>query len=134
MRYPVYRYDAETKKGTLLVTQPYSTPIHGSPGELGRISLSAVGTLVIRPGYEWDFGSGPAIDDPTMIYASLAHDALYDLMNAHDFDGKFRKAADRYFIQLCKEIGMPWWRRAYVYAAVRVGYPIAKALGIRVTR
>lgn len=80
-------------------------------------------------GYRWDGASGPTIDTPDSMLASLVHDGLYQLMRNRKLDIGLRKAADKEFVRLLKEAGMPWWRRGYWYAAVRLagGRRIRKA-------
>lgn len=128
-KYPDYIVHWKTGVGQLQDLMAYATPIRGEKAETSHITLSPTGGLYLKTGYVWDFGSGPAIDTPDMVYASLAHDALYELMVLEKLSWDYRKAADDYFIELCKSAGMPAWRRFYVYVAVRVGYPIMKALG-----
>lgn len=64
-----------------------------------------------------------------MVAASLVHDAFYELMVRGALPWSERKAVDKFFAQQLKDYGMPWWRRAWVYAGVRYGYPILKTLG-----
>jgi hypothetical protein len=58
----------------------FETPIEGFdiPGQL--VSLNPKGLLTIEMGYCWDGASGPTIDTQDSQAASLAHDALYQLM------------------------------------------------------
>ena len=81
---------------------------------------------MLRTGYLWDFGSGPAIDTPDMVYASLAHDAFYELMQKDLLPWDCRKAVDRYFKRLLKQAGMGRLRRQWVYLGVRLGYPLTQ--------
>ncbi|MEO1082407.1 MAG: DUF1353 domain-containing protein [Pseudomonadota bacterium] len=99
----------------------YSHTAHG---------MDRFGKLVVKQGFIWDLGSGPAIDTPGMIYASIPHDALYEAMNMGLLDWKHRKAADEYFMWLLEVAGTPWWRRAYIWIGVRYGYPLARWTGI----
>jgi hypothetical protein len=107
----------------------FRTPIRGDICVLPHVLLAEDGELSLSPGYEWDFGSGPAIDTPDMVYASLAHDALYDLMNAGELDRSWRKRVDQYFVSLLKRAGTPWIRRQWIYWGVRLGYPLFRVLG-----
>jgi len=61
----------------------YDTPFKGSYVYSTGLTLNENGKLTCAPGYTWDFGSGPAIDTPDMVYGSLAHDALYDMAQHH---------------------------------------------------
>jgi hypothetical protein len=101
----------------------FETPITGAACSIKNVRLDAGGLLTLSVGYVWDFASGPAVDTPDMVYGSIAHDALYDLMNAGVLASKHRKAADKFFVELLRQAGCPWYRRAWVYAAVRWGYP-----------
>lgn len=85
------------------------------------VSLSLDGTLTLKSGYAWDGPSGPSIDTPSFMRASLVHDALYQLMRLEELDaGRWRDVADRELQRMCREDGMPrihaWW----VYHAVRL--------------
>ena len=78
------------------------------------------GWLIIKYGYNWDGPSGPAIDTKNFMRGSLVHDALYQLMREGHLDIKHRKYADKLLVYICKEDGMWWIRRQWVYAAVRL--------------
>ncbi len=70
-------------KYQLAEDESFQTSIHPKgdiTSEAGRIKLSASGKLSISEGYAWDGPSGPVIDRKTNMRASLAHDALYQLM------------------------------------------------------
>lgn len=78
------------------------------------------GFLIISQGYAWDGASGPAIDTPSIMRGSLVHDALYQLIREKHLPQSFRKRADQVFREICKEAGMGFWRRNWVYLAVRI--------------
>lgn len=82
--------------------------------------LSARGVLTIFAGYAWDGASGPALDTVSFMRGSLVHDALYQMMKEGFLPWAHKRRADALLTQLCGEDGMPAWRRAYVWAAVRV--------------
>ena len=84
------------------------------------IRLDTDGVLWLRAGYAWDGASGPAIDTRNFMRASLVHDALYQLMREGHLEQRWREAADRELVRICKEAGMWALRRAWVYAAIRV--------------
>jgi len=129
-KYPHYSVHWKTGTGTLLSEFVFPTSITGfTEDQHSFITLETIGTLTLAAGFVWDFGSGPAIDTPDMVYASLAHDALYELMQLGLLPWSQRKEADQYFKRLLKQVGMGWMRRQWVYAGVRVGYPIGKFFG-----
>jgi len=101
------------------------------------------GRLAIWPEYRFDLGSGGAIDDPAMQYASVAHDVLYDMMREGLLPWDVRPLADaglrgdlllvnRGRFHYPGKILENWrWmlRRGWSHvrhAAVRVGYPVLK--------
>lgn len=79
------------------------------------------GTLTVRRGYAWDGPSGPTIDTPDSMRASLIHDAGYQLMREGKLDPAFyRKYFDRLFRRLCLEDGMIGIRADLWYEALRI--------------
>lgn len=91
------------------------------------IQLYPEGHLVIQKGYAWDGASGPAPDTPSLMRATLIHDALYQLMREeHISADKFRKTADRLLYRQSIEDGLWPAFAALVYLSVRVfGNPSA---------
>lgn len=82
------------------------------------IQLVENGDLTIKHGYAWDGATG-AIDTNTIIRASLVHDALYQLMRDCELDRSNKEIADKIFRTICKEDGMIWFRRWYIYHIVK---------------
>jgi len=78
------------------------------------------GVLHVSKDYAWDGPSGPTIDTPDFMRASLVHDALYQLMSEGYISKKFRKHADQLFFNILREDKMPWFRAAYSWLAVRL--------------
>ncbi len=79
-------------------------------------------TYFIPKGFETDFASVPrflwwlvAPTDYPLLRASLLHDYLYRTSKRHS-----REWADRVFVKLATEDGLPKWKAALVYLAVRV--------------
>ena len=89
------------------------------PIETYFISLATGGTLTTKRGYAWDGPSGPAFDTNTFMRASLAHDALYQLMRMGLLDFKWRPCADEEMKSICEEAGMWPWRVWWVYQGVK---------------
>ncbi|MDD5339290.1 MAG: DUF1353 domain-containing protein [Dehalococcoidales bacterium] len=88
--------------------------------ETDYIRLTAGGRLTVKKGYAWDGASGPAIDTPCTMRASLAHDALYQLMRLGRLHYAFRELADKELRRICREDGMGKIRAWYFYWAVRI--------------
>lgn len=129
MTYPQYKVHWKTGHGELVRDFAYHTPIGGHQVSTHQIRLAHTGDLLLKAGYLWDFGSGPAVDTPDMVYASLCHDAFYELMARELIPWELRKRVDLHFRDLLRLAGMGWARRQWVYYGVRLGYPIAAALG-----
>lgn len=125
--YPHFNVHWKSGEGQLLSDYHFTTPITGHSVSTEFITLYTSGDLLLRSGYVWDFGSGPAIDTPDMVHASLAHDSLYELMLLGHLPWSLRKKVDKFFIKLLKSYGMCWARRQWVYLGVRYGYPVVKS-------
>lgn len=108
-------------RGILVEEFEYQTDVLGYSIRTQYILLTRVGYLAISKGYVWDFGSGPAINSPPVVVASLVHDALYDLMAQNLLPRSARSAADREFRKMLRQYGAWWLRSWYMWAAVRVG-------------
>lgn len=126
--YPVFDHDPKNSRGELLKTFGFQTSIRGysvytdkvGRHKAGYLQVIPSGELYIGEGFIWDYGSGPAIDTPAMIVASLAHDALCYLTDEALLPWKERKRADKYFRTVLKDYGTSWLRRQYCYLAVRI--------------
>lgn len=95
----------------------------------GWVSLTASGWLAIGERYAWDGPSGPTVDTRDFLRGSLVHDALYQLIRSGELDPKYRKDADQELDRICREDGMPFWRRWYVFRGVRWFAGPAAAVG-----
>lgn len=84
------------------------------------VSLRYQSTLMIYEGFVFDGPSGPALDTTDFMRAALVHDALYGLMREGVLPQSYRKAADQELVRICKQDGMGWFRRQYVYWALRM--------------
>lgn len=91
------------------------------------IKLNTAGELVVSKAYAWDGPSGPVIDTPENMRASLVHDALYQLMRNKKLSARtHRKTADAAFRDMCKEDGVSGHAANLYYAALRkFGKPAA---------
>lgn len=105
----------------------FETPIIGHKANLtGAIgdawvdcSLSSDGILWAQAGTQWDFASGPAVDTPTVLLASLAHDMGCHLTDKGLIPWSCREWFDAYYRDLLGHYGVGWARRWYHWAAVR---------------
>ena len=88
--------------------------------QTGFITLSKTGVLIIKEGYAWDGPSGPALDTPTFMAASLIHDALYQLMRMDLLPQGRRKQADQMMRKIALRDGMGIFRAGYAYSFVRL--------------
>ena len=52
------------------------------------IDLDTSGELTVKNAYAWDGPSGPVIDTPENMRASLVHDALYQLMRNKELNAR----------------------------------------------
>ena len=75
--------------------------------------------LIVDAHYAWDGPSGPTIDRPQNMRASLFHDALCQLIGEGLLDKKYRRYADQLFRQHLLEDGMKPWLAWFYYQAVR---------------
>jgi len=89
--------------------------------KMGKIyvSLATDGLLTIHSDYAWDGPSGPTIDTPDFLIASLVHDAIYQMLREKKLPQSIRKTADQIMRRICIEEGMSNLRAFYVYWAVR---------------
>lgn len=126
---PAYYWNPQTRLALLREEVRYETPVHGFRAAAEGAALDSDGALVCRDGFVWDLGSGPALNTPGMVYASLAHDAFYDMMNAGSLPWSQRKKVDAFFKQQMKDFGVPWLVRGWRHGAVRLFYRAWSALG-----
>jgi hypothetical protein len=105
--------------GRLLEPLEFITPIQLYSAKIPFGELEINGRLTLKPGYIWDFGSGPAVDTPAMVIASAAHDAFCLMTDQKLIPWECRAMADKYFRELLKEGGTSFMRRWWCYAGVR---------------
>lgn len=98
----------------------------------GRFLEVADGYCTIQKGYAGDGPSGPTIDTKTFMRGAWQHDAIYQLIRLGVFPPEFRDAADRQLVETCKEDGMLWPRRMWVYYGLKyAGANAAKPKSIK---
>jgi hypothetical protein len=85
------------------------------------IGLSVDGVLLVRSGYAWDGASGIALDTPSAIYASVFHDALYQLIRLKYLPAECKDEADRVYKRLCLDGGMSHARAQSHFIALKIG-------------
>jgi len=90
-----------------------------NPVQNKYVSIDLDGIVRISKDYAWDGPSGPTIDTPDTMRASLIHDGLYQLMH-YGLDHKHRKEIDELFRKLLLEDKMFRFRAFYYYVAVRL--------------
>lgn len=96
--------------------------------ETDFFTLEDDGTLMVDRGYCWDGPSGPTFDTNNFMRGSVVHDVLYQAIRLGELEPHWREQADRELIKLCKEDGMSWLRRKYIYRTLRLfGEGAAKA-------
>ena len=98
----------------------YVTKIHGFEADLEFIKMDADGRLTIFKNYAWDGASGPTIDSPSSMRASLVHDALYQLMRLGLMDQSQVLPADKLFREMLLKDGMGRFRAWYWYLGLRL--------------
>lgn len=96
----------------------------GSDGEAGFIKFDKAGRITVAVGYVWDGASGPTIDTPDSVCASLGHDVLYELMRLGLLlPAVYKPIADRWFYDRLITDGMvqyrayAWFRAVVVFGA-----------------
>lgn len=109
--------------GLLMSDCRFETSIIGCCADINedgsQCALLGDGSLVVFAGFLWDWGSGPAIDTPSVVRASLAHDALCRMTDTGRLPWKYRAIADQTYRDLLQQYGCPWFRRWYQWAGVR---------------
>lgn len=132
MKEPVYTVlSRNPDRACLTEAYEFKTGIRGFSGELleeiDRCELRSYGTLVVYPGFIWDFGSGEifgqdiSIDDRSMRTASLAHDALCRMTDRGVVPWKVRRKSDAYFRKVLQICGSPRIRAWWCWVGVRLG-------------
>lgn len=115
--------DYRVQVGIMPAQFPVDTPL---------IKLDMNGYLIIKAGYAWDGASGPTWDTPSVMRASLVHDALYQLMREERISLTNRERADGLLRSIMIEDGAGSFRAWYYYRAVQcAGLKVATVEGER---
>jgi len=86
------------------------------------IKMTKDGLLTMIAGYAWDGPSGPVVDRPENMRASLVHDALYQLMRHRRLTAReYKDKADQLFKKLCREDGVPGAVAQAYYLGLQLG-------------
>jgi len=107
-------------KYQLLEEWRYQTNLTGYFVEADLFQLEDDGELIVDRGYCWDGPSGPTFDTKSFMRGSVVHDVLYQAIRLGLLPLELRKQVDKELIKLCKEDGMTWLRRKYVYRSLRM--------------
>lgn len=87
----------------------YDTPIKKYDIDFNNDSMKcrlyANGNLCIYKPSQWDFGTGPVIQDQNMVRGSLFHDAICHMTDAGAIPYQERARGDNYFAYLLNEGG-----------------------------
>lgn len=95
----------------------------GADIAVGYLTLGRDGFLTVGAGYAWDGPSGPTMDTPDSMRASLVHDALYQLIRLGKLSNGLRAEADKVFREICVAAGMgkiraySWWLALRLFGA-----------------
>jgi hypothetical protein len=83
------------------------------------VELDKDGVVTVFPGFVSDGATG-ALDTLDFLVGFFKHDVAYYLIRNGVLPKSYRAQADKQLYIDCREAGMPWWRREYVYWAVRL--------------
>lgn len=111
-----YKYVLQTPyfcKTTIIPKENIHTPF---------ISLFTDGLLLISPRYAWDGPSGPTIDDPLTIAASLPHDAGYQLIREGLLGIEYRGQFDMLLKQIMQEDAIQYKEPRKTISLLRAEY------------
>ena len=120
---PHYELARNNTWGVILSDHAMCTPITGHTAVFNNrefhCSLTDDGELIIYEGSVWDFASGPALNTPAMVAASLMHDAFCHMTNNGKLPWSCRAQADGYFAQMIRDHGprggLLGWRTGLTY-------------------
>lgn len=121
-------YKAGYKYQTVEQVSFFTGITHSEDIKTDYILFKQDGTLIFDKGYAWDGPSGPAVDTPKFIWASLPHDGGYQMIRMQLLSPSFRAPFDHFMKQLMQydlaqsSFLVNRWNRVraqYAYWAVR---------------
>ncbi len=117
-----YKYELIEAKGRYL-----GSDFLGYDIELGKTSINADAFLFASPGFKWDGATG-GIDSADFMESSMFHDAVCNMFDAGLLPMSLWGAAADMMRDINKAEGMPWVRRQWTWAGVRIWGRIKKSL------
>ena len=115
-----FRVLAAQRKYELTRTYSCMVPVIGHEVVRPRVVLMPDGILAVYPPYRWDGPSGPTLDTPSVMRASLAHDVLYGMIARGELPDNARKQVDQLFRRQLLDDKTWRLRSWWMYAAVRL--------------
>ena len=103
-------------KYSLWTTVEIPTKVTGYSVSHKLFALNPNGLLTIYEDYPWDGPSGPTIDTPSSMRASLVHDALYEMMRLGLIPQSCFTPANEELMRIAIEDGMWVWRAKLWFA------------------
>jgi hypothetical protein len=104
-----YELIRNNKWGRLMSPVETDTRIAGYSAKIDEGAVFATlepnGLLFIGTGTEWDFGSGPAVNTPEMVRASLVHDMMCHFTDRGLIPWSCRHKADKLFLSHLDKYG-----------------------------
>lgn len=90
----IYYHDIKRYKYRLAREYHVQIPLYGRAGGTFLLEIDAKGWLWFDKGYCWDGPSGPTIDTPGSLRASLIHDGMYALLKLGVLQPEAKALAD----------------------------------------
>jgi hypothetical protein len=90
------------------LTRPYQiqTGIIGYEISEVHFHMTEEGLLTVHALYAWDGASGPTVDGPDNMRASLVHDVIYQMIRMGVIPESYKDYADTTFREILLEDGM----------------------------
>lgn len=113
-------FAGDRRLGMLLKDFSAQTTVKGYSFQGPFMVVEPSGMVTACRGFIWDFGSGPAIDTPDVVRASIVHDIFCALVKTGKLPREVRAKADKDYYLTIKALGMNPIRALWQYAAVRL--------------